>query len=131
MIMHESFFVVSASILPILFIGAAFEARYFTDKPLGGMWNTPVGDAVIRLAFIGLMVLGEVFSLGVLAGARETDAAIVAVGLAFLAAFFLVVSPMIRAQTDALEKENETATVIASLVTVVLVIGGSVYALTR
>jgi hypothetical protein len=38
---------------------------------------------------------------------------------------------MIRAQTDALEKENETATVIASLVTVVLVIGGSVYALTR
>jgi hypothetical protein len=103
---NEGFYVATAQVIPLMFIAAAIEARYFSDKALTGFWYGPIGDAVYRMGAIVAMVWGEAESLATLARGYATDKTVVALVFAYMLGTFFVVGPFFRYQVDAISKES-------------------------
>jgi hypothetical protein len=118
-----------ASVIPLLFIAAAFEGQLFTEKAVTGLLYDPIGDAIVRLLLIGMMVWGEVAALSVLGAEHESaDSAVITVG-GLIAAGVLVVAPMVRAQLDAIKEQSEKAALIVSGAIGLLIVGLCIYGL--
>lgn len=98
MLKNEQFYVVTGQVLPLLFIAAAIESRYFSDKALTGFWYSPAQHAAFRGFAILAMVWGEVEALLTLYRGHEGKVTALAVVSAYYFGGLFVVGPFFNYQ---------------------------------
>jgi hypothetical protein len=119
-----AFYTVAATIIPVLFIAAVFEARFLEPPPHRRDKNPErtidLTDLLTGVVLLGFGILGEAASLEVLSTRRPSTHGHAAAVLALIVlAFGVIATPV----TSAIRPIAETTHVILAILLVVLVLG--------